>query len=88
VSTLLSIGELSSRTGVATSALRYYEEIGLVRPVKRVSQQRRYNEPAVDIGVVLLLRDVGFTLAEVKTMTSSKRVWTGLAKRKLGELQQ
>jgi MerR family redox-sensitive transcriptional activator SoxR len=61
VSTLLSIGELSSCTGVATSALRYYEEIGLVRPVKRVSQQRRYNESAVDIiGVVLLLRGVGF----------------------------
>jgi len=35
--TLLSIGELSERTGVPTSTLRYYDDLGLVRPAARVA---------------------------------------------------
>jgi DNA-binding transcriptional MerR regulator len=62
---LLTIGELARRAGVATSALRYYEELGLLAAPARISGQRRYPESAVGcVGAVLLLRDVGFTLAE------------------------
>ena len=39
---LLSIGELSDRTGVPTSTLRYYDELGLVRPATRIAGRRRY----------------------------------------------
>ena len=49
---LLTIGELSRRTGVATSALRYYEGIGLLRHATRISGQRRY--PPEAVGVVAL----------------------------------
>jgi DNA-binding transcriptional MerR regulator len=38
----LTIGELAKRTGVATSALRYYEELGLIPAPVRVSGRRRY----------------------------------------------
>jgi hypothetical protein len=38
---LLSIGELAERTGVARSALRYYDELGLLRPTARESGGRR-----------------------------------------------
>ena len=37
---LVPIGELARRTGVATSALRYYERIGLLSPAERAGPQR------------------------------------------------
>jgi DNA-binding transcriptional MerR regulator len=63
---LLTIGELARRAGVATSALRDWEELGLLPPPARISGQRRYPESAVGlVGLILLLRDVGLTLAEL-----------------------
>ncbi|MGN9844473.1 MerR family transcriptional regulator [Nonomuraea sp. H19] len=89
----LTIGELASRTGVATSALRYWEELGLLPAPARVSGQRRYPPSAVGlIGVVLLLRDVGFTLREVKAFIASRSLagdgWREMYQRKLAELDQ
>ncbi|MEU2036871.1 MerR family transcriptional regulator [Nocardia amamiensis] len=64
--TSLSIGELSERTGVPTSALRYYDELGLVRPAARAAGRRRYAASAVrDVSVILFFREVGFSLAEI-----------------------
>jgi DNA-binding transcriptional MerR regulator len=89
---LLSIGELASRTGVAITALRYYDELGLVRPQQRASGQRRYRESAVRaVGVVLFLRDVGFSLAEIgELMASRPRTdqWSELVDRKLNALME
>ena len=89
----LTIGELAKRTGVATSALRYYEELGLLPAPGRVSGQRRYPESAVGlVGVILLLRDVGFSLRESKALLASRTPagegWRGLAQRKLADLDQ
>jgi DNA-binding transcriptional MerR regulator len=89
----LTIGELASRTGVATSALRYWEELGLLPAPARVSGQRRYPPSAVGlVGVVLVLRDVGFTLREVKAFVASRSLagdgWRELCQRKLTELDQ
>src|SRR6266498_3637497 len=88
---LLTIGELARRAGVATSALRYYEELGLLPTPARISGQRRYPESAVGlVGTILLLRDVGFSLAEQKALMASRAVarddWQQLARRKLAEL--
>ena len=44
---LLTIGEVAEQAGVATSALRYYDELGLLPPATRVSGQRRYRPEAV-----------------------------------------
>jgi DNA-binding transcriptional MerR regulator len=44
---LLTIGELARRIGVAASALRYWEEVGLLPAPARVSGQRRYSDAAV-----------------------------------------
>ena len=88
----LTIGELATRTGVATSALRYYEELGLLPAPGRVSGQRRYPNSAVGlVGVILLLRDVGFSLGESKAFLGSRTQadsWRGLAQRKLADLDQ
>jgi len=65
-SRLLSIGELAERSGVATTALRYYDELGLVRPAMRSSGHRRYAESAVaEVGAIRFFREVGFSLAEI-----------------------
>src|ERR1035438_2862067 len=68
--TLLSIGELSERTGVPATALRYYDELGLVRP----AGQRRYAASAVrDVGVILFFREIGFSLAEIGRFIAGER---------------
>jgi DNA-binding transcriptional MerR regulator len=89
----LTIGELAKRTGVATSALRYYEELGLLPAPGRVSGQRRYPESAVGlVGMILLLRDVGFSLRESKALLGSRTPavegWRSLAHRKLADLDE
>ena len=89
---LLTIGELSRRTGVATSALRYYEDVGLLRHATRISGHRRYQPEAVGVvGAILLLRDT-FTLEEIRRLMASRsksaRAWRDLAQRKLVELDE
>ena len=88
----LSIGELSARTGVAVTALRYYDELGLVRPQHRASGQRRYAESAVRaVGVVLFLRDVGFSLGEIGELVAGQPRtgrWADLVDRKLDALAE
>jgi DNA-binding transcriptional MerR regulator len=89
-SSLLSIGELSERTGVPTSALRYYDELGLVRPQTRTGGQRRYAAAAVrDVGVVLFFREIGFSLAEIaEFITGGQRPRQELIDHKLAELAE
>jgi len=87
----LTIGEVARRTGVATSTLRYYEELGLVPEPARVSGQRRYRPATVDlVGMILLLRDVGFTLSEISELCvpASRAAWRDAARRKLVELDE
>ncbi|UJW30437.1 MerR family transcriptional regulator [Saccharothrix sp. AJ9571] len=72
--TSLSIGELSERTGVPTSALRYYDELGLVRPMTREAGRRRYAASAVrEVSAVLFFRDIGFSLAEIGHFLAGER---------------
>ena len=90
---LLTIGELARRTRLAPSALRYYEELGLLAPARRVSGQRRYPPSAVEVvGVILSLRDVGFSLAETRTLMASRAespaAWRELVRRKVAELDE
>ena len=88
----MTIGELARRTGMATSALRYYEEFGLLPAPQRVSGQRRYDASAVDlVGVIILLRDVGFSLAEIRDLFAApngRDEWRDAARRKLADLDE
>ena len=89
---LLTIGELAHRAGVSTSALRYYEELGLLPAPARISGQRRYPEAAARlVAAILLYSDAGFTLAEQKALMASRAGtpgWRQLAQRKLAELDE
>ena len=76
---LLTIGTLAKRVGLAVSALRYYEEVGLIPPaLRRESGHRVYPESVQ--GVLTLIRhcrDLGFSIEETRELvtlsTSSER---------------
>ena len=62
----LTIGELANRSGVATSALRFYESKGLIASERTDGNQRRY--PRATLRRVALIRagqEVGMTLSEL-----------------------
>lgn len=92
----LSIGEVARRAGIRTSALRYYESIGLLTALRRVNGRRRYDEAAVQrVRVIQLAQLAGFTIAEIQTLlngfepdTPPAARWQLLARQKLVELDQ
>ena len=62
----LTIGDLSARSGVAPSALRYYEQQGLIRSERTSGNQRRYPRSALRrVAFVRSAQRVGLTLEEV-----------------------
>lgn len=67
----MRIGELASRSGVAATALRYYEQLGLVQPDGRTDAgYRTYGDDALDrLAFIRAAQAVGLTLAEVGIVT-------------------
>src|SRR5437660_2798440 len=66
MSTLLTIGEVSRRSGVASSALRFYEERGLIASERAGSGHRRYPRPVLRrIAFIVFAQRVGLTLDEI-----------------------
>lgn len=92
----MKIGQLATRAGLNASAIRYYENLGLLAAPQRQSGQRRY--PSEALNRVLLIRfasEMGFTLSEIKLFLSGIKEnsspgprWEKLAHRKLAEVQQ
>jgi MerR family transcriptional regulator, redox-sensitive transcriptional activator SoxR len=65
-SALLTIGDLSERSGVATSALRYYESVGLIESTRTTGNQRRYKRIALRrVAFIRSAQRVGLTLDEI-----------------------
>jgi MerR family redox-sensitive transcriptional activator SoxR len=66
MSKLLTIGETAARSGVAASALRYYEERGLITSVRAGSGHRRYPRPVLRrVAFIVFAQRVGLTLDEI-----------------------
>jgi MerR family transcriptional regulator, redox-sensitive transcriptional activator SoxR len=66
MSELLTIGEVSRRSGVAASALRFYEERGLLSSERAGSGHRRYPRPVLRrIAFIVFAQRVGLTLDEI-----------------------
>jgi MerR family transcriptional regulator, redox-sensitive transcriptional activator SoxR len=65
----VTIGELARRTGLRASAIRYYEEIGVLPEPLRVGGQRRYHDDALRrLAVVATAQRAGLSLAEIRTL--------------------
>ena len=62
----MTIGEVSRRSGVASSALRFYEERGLIRSERAGSGHRRYERPVLRrIAFIVFAQRIGLTLDEI-----------------------
>ena len=63
---LMTIGEVARRSGVAASALRFYDERGLISSERAGSGHRRYPRPALRrIAFIVFAQRVGLTLDEI-----------------------
>jgi MerR family redox-sensitive transcriptional activator SoxR len=63
---MLTIGELSTRSGIATSTLRYYDRLGLLRAERSIGNQRRYPRAALRrVSFVRVAQRVGLSLDEI-----------------------
>ena len=91
----LGIGEVARRAGVRPSAIRYYEEVGLLAKPERVGGKRRYDE-----GVLRCLANIkgakraGFTIGEMRTFVDgsptggdAQECHRALVRRKLEEVE-
>jgi MerR family redox-sensitive transcriptional activator SoxR len=68
----LTIGELSARSGVATSALRYYERLGLIRAGRSGGNQRRFERSELRrVAFIRIAAQVGIPLEEIRAALDS-----------------
>jgi MerR family redox-sensitive transcriptional activator SoxR len=90
----LTISEVARQVGLKPSAIRYYEQIGILSKPQRMSGQRRYDKSVLyRLALVHRSRQMGFTLDEVRklffgfrTNTPVSERWKKLSARKLAEL--
>ena len=91
----LTISEVARQAGLQASAIRYYEQIGLLPPAQRTSGQRRYDTTVLyRLAIVQMARQLGFTLDEIRELffgfgnaTRASERWQTLSRKKLAELE-
>jgi len=86
---LLTIGELSARSGVAPSALRFYEQQGLIRSTRTGGNQRRYDRTELRrVSFIRIAQQIGIPLARIQSAlaglpesrTPTKQDWARLSR--------
>ncbi|MBJ7521637.1 MAG: redox-sensitive transcriptional activator SoxR [Solirubrobacteraceae bacterium] len=101
---LLTIGEVSRRSGVASSALRYYEDRGLIGSERAGSGHRRYRRRVLRrIAFIVFAQRVGLTLEEIgaelaklpadrspgkRDWAKLTRTWSGRIDDRIAELER
>lgn len=85
----ISIGEIAARTGLAASAIRYYDSEGLVHPLRSDSGQRRYARADIRrLSFIMIAQSMGFSIAQIRAAlatlpenrTPTKADWARLSK--------
>lgn len=93
---LLPVGEVSRRTGVAASALHYYEQLGLIASSRTAGNQRRYPRFMIRrISLILVAKRLGIPLADVAEVFATlpmssqptSRDWHRMSKRWQSQLE-
>jgi MerR family redox-sensitive transcriptional activator SoxR len=86
---LLTVGEVAARSGMAASALRYYEKEGLISASRTAGGQRRYHRGVLRrLAFIRAARTVGLSLEEVRdalsrlplSRTPTKADWTAISR--------
>lgn len=69
---LLSVGQVAERSGVAVSALHFYERKGLISAMRSAGNQRRYERAVLRrVAIVRVATELGIPLSEVKAAFDS-----------------
>src|SRR5881392_4311449 len=92
----MAISDVARVFGLRASAIRYYEQIGILPPAMRKNGQRRYDNTALfRLAVVQRARETGFTLEEIRELffgfpsgTPPPKRWHQLSERKMAELRE
>lgn len=93
----LSVGQVSQRSGVAPSAVRFYERQGLLSSDRTSGNQRRYHADVLcRVAMIRACQRVGLTVAEIRTALAElpegqvpgPEDWDRLSKRLQGELRE
>ncbi|WFB10616.1 redox-sensitive transcriptional activator SoxR [Streptomyces sp. LX-29] len=100
---MLTIGELAARSGLATSALRYYEELGLIGAERTAGGQRRFPRATLRrVAFIRAAQTVGLSLDEVRAALArlpedraptatqwgrAARAWTGRIDEQIAALE-
>ena len=93
----LTIGNVAERTGLATSAIRYYEDMGLVFPFRNDAGQRRFASADIRrLSFVMISQSLGFSISEIRKAMDrlptdrapTKADWTKISRRFGAELDE
>ncbi len=91
----LSIGEVADRTGLAVSAIRFYEDEGLIRPFRNAGNQRRFDRSDIRrLSFVKIAQELGFPLSEIRAQLKAlpegraptRADWQKISRRFRGDL--
>lgn len=83
------IGKVAARTGIAVSAIRHYEDIGLIRSERNTGGQRVFQAADIRrISFIIIAQGLGYTLGQIKTQfaslpdnrTPTKKDWEKISK--------
>jgi len=86
---MLTIGQVATRTGLAVSAIRFYEEEGLVSPGRNAGGQRRFHRSDIRrLSFVMIAQRLGFTISEIRDRlgtlpegrTPTQKDWTRISR--------
>ena len=92
---LISIGEMARRTGLSVSAIRFYEEKGLVEPIRTGGNQRRFfRSDSRRLSFILIAQQLGLALADIEQeigrlpqgRTPNARDWQKISRSIRGQL--
>ena len=72
VGNFITIGQLSARTGVAVSAIRFYEERGLLQSLRTSGNQRRFMRSDIRrVSFILIAQKLGLALSEIEAQLAA-----------------
>jgi MerR family transcriptional regulator, redox-sensitive transcriptional activator SoxR len=91
----LTIGEVAQRAGIRTSAIRYYESVGVLPAAQRINGIRRYDTSVFErLTIIQMAQQAGFSVSEMWTLfngfateTPVSDRWQQLARQKLVEVE-
>ena len=92
----MKIGQLEARSGASRHTLRYYEQIGLISPLRQTNNYRVYNEQTLqDLDFIQRAQSMGFSLGEIGEILDAQRnklidcaEGAKLIERKMAEIKQ